>query len=206
MNFELEKALYGGFNFGKSNYVLIWINGFIAVCASVLAAITVVGILALPAIWAGFTESLLRIRRGEEVKMGVFFRAGFDQWGAFFILLLLLALGIMAGFAILIIPGIYLLVAWYFVFYLKIDNHEMSISDCFSKSMNLVSEAGWLKLFIFVLIITVPVSIINMFTFELASIILFPFISMMQVEAYMLVSGNNNPELVVKNDEEISEV
>jgi hypothetical protein len=206
MNFELEKALYGGFNFGKSNYVLIWVNGFIAVCASVLAAITVVGILALPAIWAGFTESLLRIRRGEEVKMGVFFRAGFDQWGAFFILILLLALGIMAGFALLIIPGIYLLVAWYFVFYLKIDNHEMSISDCFSKSMNLVSEAGWLKLFIFVLIITVPVSIINMFTFELASIILFPFISMMQVEAYMLVSGNNNPELVVKNDEEVSEV
>jgi hypothetical protein len=206
MNFELEKALYGGFNFGKSNYVLIWVNGFIAVCASVLAAITVVGILALPAIWAGFTESLLRIRRGEEVKMGVFFRAGFDQWGAFFILILLLALGIMAGFALLIIPGIYLLVAWYFVFYLKIDNHEMSISDCFSKSMNLVSEAGWLKLFIFVLIITVPVSIINMFTFELASIILFPFISMMQVEAYMLVSGNNNPELVVKNDEEVLEV
>lgn len=206
MNFELEKALYGGFNFGKSNYVLIWVNGFIAVCASVLAAITVVGILALPAIWAGFTESLLRIRRGEEVKMGVFFRAGFDQWGAFFILLLLLALGIMAGFALLIIPGIYLLVAWYFVFYLKIDNHEMSVSDCFSKSMNLVSEAGWLKLFIFVLIITVPVSIINMFTFELASIILFPFISMMQVEAYMLVSGNNNPELVVKNDEEVLEV
>jgi hypothetical protein len=206
MNFELEKALYGGFNFGKSNYVLIWVNGFIAVCASVLAAITVVGILALPAIWAGFTESLLRIRRGEEVKMGVFFRAGFNQWGAFFIIILLLALGIMAGFALLIIPGIYLLVAWYFVFYLKIDNHEMSISDCFSKSMNLVSEAGWLKLFIFVLIITVPVSIINMFTFELASIILFPFISMMQVEAYMLVSGNNNPELVVKNDEEVLEV
>ena len=206
MNFELEKALYGGFNFGKSNYVLIWVNGFIAVCASVLAAITVVGILALPAIWAGFTESLLRIRRGEEVKMGVFFRAGFDQWGAFFILILLLALGIMAGFALLIIPGIYLLVAWYFVFYLKIDNHEMSISDCFSKSMNLVSEAGWSKLFIFILIITVPVSIINMFTFELASIILFPFISMMKVEAYMLVSGNNNPELVVKNDEEILEV
>ena len=208
MNFELEKALYGGFNFGKSNYVLIWVNGFIAVCASVLAAITVVGILALPAIWAGFTESLLRIRRGEEVKMGVFFRAGFNQWGAFFIIILLLALGIMAGFALLIIPGIYLLVAWYFVFYLKIDNHEMSVSDCFSKSMNLVSEAGWLKLFIFVLIITVPVSIVNMFTFELASIALFPFISMMQVEAYMLISENNelnNSNLIADSNEGIDQ-
>ena len=208
MNFELEKALYGGFNFGKSNYVLIWVNGFIAVCASVLAAITVVGILALHAIWAGFTESLLRIRRGEEVKMGVFFRAGFDQWGAFFILLLLLALGIMAGFALLIIPGIYLLVAWYFVFYLKIDNHEMSVSNCFGKSMDLVSKAGLLKLFIFVLIITVPVSIVNMFTFELASIALFPFISMMQVEAYMLISENNelnNSNLIADSNEGIDQ-
>jgi hypothetical protein len=59
--------------------------------------------------------------------------------------------------------------------------------------MDLVSKAGWLKLFIFVLIITVPVSIVNMFTFELASIVLFPFISMMQVEAYMLISENNEP-------------
>jgi hypothetical protein len=32
-----------------------------------------------------------------------------------------------------------------------------------------------------------------MFTFELASIVLFPFISMMQVEAYMLISENNEP-------------
>ena len=187
MSFELEKALYGGFNFAKSNYVLIWVNGFIAVCATVLASVTIIGLLVVPAIWAGFTESLLRIRRGEEVKMGVFFKAGFNQWGSFFILVLLLALGIIVGFALLIIPGIYLLVAWYFVLYLKIDNSEMSISDSFGKSMDLVTEAGWFKIFLFVLIINVPVSIADAFTFSLASIILFPFVAMMQVEAYMLV-------------------
>ena len=203
MSFELEKALYGGFNFAKSNYVLIWVNGFIAVCATVLASVTIIGLLVVPAIWAGFTESLLRIRRGEEVKMGVFFKAGFNQWGSFFILVLLLALGIMVGFALLIIPGIYLLVAWYFVLYLKIDNSEMSISDSFGKSMDLVTEAGWFKIFLFVLIINVPVSIADAFTFSLASIILFPFVAMMNVEAYMLVSDKreSQDDMIVDNTE-----
>ena len=203
MSFELEKALYGGFNFAKSNYVLIWVNGFIAVCATVLASVTIIGLLVVPAIWAGFTESLLRIRRGEEVKMGVFFKAGFNQWGSFFILIVLLALGIIAGFALLIIPGIYLLVAWYFVLYLKIDNSEMSISDSFGKSMDLVTEAGWFKIFLFVLIINVPVSIADAFTFSLASIILFPFVAMMNVEAYMLVSDKreSQDDMIVDNTE-----
>ena len=194
MNFTLKKALNNGFNFGKSNYVLIFVNGLIAVCATVLASVTIIGLLVVPAIWAGFTESLLRIRRGEEVKMGVFFKAGFNQWGSFFILVLLLALGIIVGFALLIIPGIYLLVAWYFVVYLKIDNSEMSISDSFGKSMDLVTEAGWLNLFLFVLIISVPVSIVDAFTYSLASIILFPFIGMMQVEAYILVTEGTAPQ------------
>ncbi|MDA7856952.1 hypothetical protein N9B16_00570 [Gammaproteobacteria bacterium] len=203
MSFELEKALYGGFNFAKSNYVLIWVNGFIAVCATVLASVTIIGLLVVPAIWASFTESLLRTRRGEEVKMGVFFKAGFNQWGSFFILVLLLALGIIVGFALLIIPGIYLLVAWYFVLYLKIDNSEMSISDSFGKSMDLVTEAGWFKMFLFVLIINVPVSIADAFTFSLASIILFPFVAMMNVEAYMLVSDKreSQDDMIVDNTE-----
>ena len=203
MNFTLKKALNNGFNFGKSNYVLIFVNGLIAVCATVLASVTIIGLLVVPAIWAGFTESLLRIRRGEEVKMGVFFKAGFNQWGSFFILVLLLALGIIVGFALLIIPGIYLLVAWYFVFYLKIDNSEMSISDSFGKSMDLVTEAGWFKIFLFVLIINVPVSIADAFTFSLASIILFPFVAMMNVEAYMLVSDKreSQDDMIVDNTE-----
>ena len=205
MDFDLKKVFYGGFNFAKSNYVLICVNGFISIFATVLAAVTIIGILVIPAIWAGFTESLLRLRRGEEVKMGVFFKAGFNQWGAFFILFLLLFLGLLAGFALLVIPGIYLMVAWYFVFYIKIDNSDLSVSDCFGKSMDLVSEAGWLKVFLFVIIITVPVSIVNTFTYELASLILFPFVSMMQIEAYMLALDKEEPQhdMISDNTENI---
>lgn len=196
MNFEIDKAFNGGFEFAKKNYLLVWVNGFLAILSTVLASITIVGILIVPAIWAGYIESCLRIRRGKEVKMGVFFKAGFSQWGSFFILTVLCFLGFALGFLLLIIPGIYLMIAWYFVFYLKIDNPELTISEVFSKSMELVSNIGWFKLFLFALIIALPVNIIDIFTFNLASVILFPFIVMIQVEAYILASGKE--ELVDK--------
>ena len=69
MNFSIEKALYNGFDSAKVNYVLIWVNGFLAAITSILSALTVVGILVVPAIWAGYYESLLRIKRGEDVKI-----------------------------------------------------------------------------------------------------------------------------------------
>jgi hypothetical protein len=71
--------------------------------------------------------------------------------------------------------------------------------------MDLVSEAGWLKVFLFVVIITVPVNIVNTFTYELASLILFPFVSMMQIEAYMLVLDKKEPkhDTITDNTENI---
>ncbi len=195
MNFEIDKAFKGGFEFAKKNYLLVWVNGFLAILSTVLAFITIVGILIIPAIWAGYIESCLRIRRGKEVKMGVFFKAGFSQWGSFFILTVLCFLGIAFGYLLLIIPGIYLMIAWYFVFYLKIDNPELTISEVFSRSMDLVSNVGWFKLFLFALIIALPVNIIDIYTFNLASAILFPFIVMIQIEAYILASAKEEIEL-----------
>ena len=52
--------------------------------------------------------------------------------------------------------------------------------------MDNVSKDVWFKLFLFALIIALPVNIIDIFTFNLASVILFPFIAMIQVEAYIL--------------------
>ena len=82
----------------------------------------------------------------------------------------------------------------------------MSISDSFGKSMDLVTEAGWFKIFLFVLIINVPVGIADAFTFSLASIILFPFVAMMKVEAYMLVSDKreSQDDMIVDNTEELA--
>jgi|TARA_B110000902_G_C14085817_1_gene504933 hypothetical protein len=195
MNFTIKKGIQGGIDITNSNYVVIWANGIIAFLASFLAAITIIGILAIPAIWIGYIESLLRIRRGGKVDFGAFFKVGFKQWWPLFVLVLLMFLGILAGFMLLIIPGVYLSVAWMFATYLKIDR-DISISDAFGESRRLVSNSGWWLLFLYVLLLGVAVQILTLIPIlNLVYIFVFPYFIMMQLEAYILVTdAENNSE------------
>jgi hypothetical protein len=195
MNFTIKKGIQGGIDITNSNYVVIWANGIIAFLASFLAAITIIGILAIPAIWIGYIESLLRIRRGGKVDFGAFFKVGFKQWWPLFVLVLLMFLGILAGFMLLIIPGVYLSVAWMFAIYLKIDR-DISISDAFGESRRLVSNSGWWLLFLYVLLLGVAVQILTLIPIlNLVYIFVFPYFIMMQLEAYILVTdAENNSE------------
>jgi len=192
MNFTIKKGIQGGIDITNSNYVVIWANGIIAFLASFLAAITIIGILAIPAIWIGYIESLLRIRRGGKVDFGAFFKVGFKQWWPLFVLVLLMFLGILAGFMLLIIPGVYLSVAWMFATYLKIDR-DISISDAFGESRRLVSNSGWWLLFLYVLLLGVAVQILTLIPIlNLVYIFVFPYFIMMQLEAYILVTDAEN--------------
>ena len=195
MNFTIKKGIQGGIDITNSNYVVIWANGIIAFLASFLAAITIIGILAIPAIWIGYIESLLRIRRGGKVDFGAFFKVGFKQWWPLFVLVLLMFLGILAGYMLLIIPGVYLSVAWMFAIYLKIDR-DISISDAFGESRRLVSNSGWWLLFLYVLLLGVAVQILTLIPIlNLVYIFVFPYFIMMQLEAYILVTdAENNSE------------
>ena len=192
MNFTIKKGIQGGIDITNSNYVVIWANGIIAFLASFFAAITIIGILAIPAIWIGYIESLLRIRRGGKVDFGAFFKVGFKQWWPLFVLVLLMFLGILAGFMLLIIPGVYLSVAWMFAIYLKIDR-DISISDAFGESRRLVSNSGWWLLFLYVLLLGVAVQILTLIPIlNLVYIFVFPYFIMMQLEAYILVTDAEN--------------
>ena len=195
MNFTIKKGIQGGIDITNSNYVVIWANGIIAFLASFFAAITIIGILAIPAIWIGYIESLLRIRRGGKVDFGAFFKVGFKQWWPLFVLVLLMFLGILAGYMLLIIPGVYLSVAWMFAIYLKIDR-DISISDAFGESRRLVSNSGWWLLFLYVLLLGVAVQILTLIPIlNLVYIFVFPYFIMMQLEAYILVTdAENNSE------------
>ena len=195
MNFTFKKGIQGGIDITNSNYVVIWANGIIAFLASLFAAITIIGILAIPAIWIGYIESLLRIRRGGKVDFGAFFKVSFKQWWPLFVLVLLMFLGILAGFMLLIIPGVYLSVAWMFATYLKIDR-DISISDAFGESRRLVSNSGWWLLFLYVLLLGVAGQILTLIPIlNLVYIFVFPYFIMMQLEAYILVTdAENNSE------------
>ena len=104
-------------------------------------------------------------------------------------------LGILAGYMLLIIPGVYLSVAWMFATYLKIDR-DISISDAFGESRRLVSNSGWWLLFLYVLLLGVAMQILNLIPIlNLVYIFVFPYFIMMQLEAYILVTdAENNSE------------
>ena len=200
MNFVIEKAVSQGFEYAKDNFLVIWVNGLICIMTSILAGITIIGLIAVPAIMAGYLESLLRVRRGEKAEIGDFFTFGFNHFGSFLGLAILLFLGIFFASLLLIIPGIFLFIAWYFAWYIKIDNPNITVTEALSMSMSLVLKIGWWKLFALVLLISIAGGVLNLFTFNLAGLIIYPFTYMIIVEAYVLATDSGEPVNVKSDD------
>jgi len=75
---------------------------FFIVCF--LLGITVIGLLAIPAVIGGCTESLIRAARGDKVGIGDFFKAGFNKFGTLLGSGILFLLGVGIGL-VCFIPG-----------------------------------------------------------------------------------------------------
>jgi hypothetical protein len=81
-----------------------------------IAVPTVVEFLVVtPIIAAICIHALHRIAEGERPSAGAVLVAGFEAFTPLFAAVLLAALGIALGFVVLIVPGVYLAVRWYFV-------------------------------------------------------------------------------------------
>lgn len=124
-----------------------------------LAGITIIGLLVLPALLAGLCKFLLKVARGEEVVIADSFSSGFDNgmWWKTLVYSLIMIIGVAIGYILLIIPGIYLSIAWSFGFYLVIDK-GMTPLDALQKSRELVHQIGFWK----ILGIFLIVGVINM--------------------------------------------
>ena len=100
----------------------------------------------------------------------------------------------------LIIPGIFLTIAWYFAYYVKIDNPDITVTEALSMSMSLVSKIGWWKLFALIIIVGLASMVLLFFTFQLASLVIYPFTYMITVEAYILATDSGEPVNVKSDD------
>ena len=145
---SLDRYIASGLERAKTKYWTITANFFIAVLVSFLAGITVLGLLVVPAIWGGYYESLIRVSKGEAVEVGDFFNKGFGggNWWKLFLLYLLAGLGILIGFILLIVPGVYLSVVWGMSAYFLVDQN-LPVIDSLIKSWELVRHIGWWKMF-----------------------------------------------------------
>ena len=67
-------------------------------------------------------------------------------------------------------------------------------------SMSLVLKIGWWKLFALVLLVSIAGGILNLFTFNLAGLLIYPFTYMITVEAYILATDSGEPVNVKSDD------
>jgi len=183
-----------GFELGKRNYWTIFFNYLIYIVVCILAGITVVGILILPAILVGFVRFMLKAARGEEVDIGDSLSAGFKNgmWWKALLFSIIYIVGIIFGLMLLIAPGLYLLTVWALGFYLLVDK-EMPPQEALIKSRELVHQLGFWKIFVVVITLTIITGLTSILPIlDLFVIFLMPFLMMTQTAVYENAISNSS--------------
>ncbi len=79
----------------------------------------------------------------EDVDFKELLNSSVKVYGMFFVKSLLYGLAVGLGLMLCVLPGIYLLVRLAFVQYIAANEPELSVSETFSKSMNLTKDKFW---------------------------------------------------------------
>ena len=125
-------------------------NTVILIIATLFLAITVIGILAIPAVWGGYTDSMIKMSLGQKVEIGKFFNAGFNRWGTLLSANIIYFISIFLGLIFFVIPGIYLMIRWFFITQI-IVYEELNVSEAFTKSGEMISDKFWEVATVFVI-------------------------------------------------------
>mgnify|MGYP001502658326 CR=1 FL=1 len=192
---RVEEYFSIGFQLGKGKYWTIFFNFLIYIILGICASITIVGILVLPTLFVGFTKFLLKAARGEEVDVGDSLSEGFKNgmWWKALLFFVLATFGIIVGFLLLILPGLYLSTAWVLGFYLLVDK-AMNPLEALAKSRELVHRLGFWKIFVIVIGLGIGTQLISVIPF-MGWVLMFlqPFISMIYIAIYENAIGNPLP-------------
>jgi len=186
MNVSIEQTIKDGVSIASNRYILILANSLIAGLTALASCITIIGILAVPAILGGYYESLIRVARNEPAEIGDFFKAGFDMWGRLFGLTIIVIIGVSIGLMLFVIPGIYLMVIWLFPTYLMVDNN-LGIEEALKKSYHLITDvAGFWNAFALTIIVFIVNLILQIIPFIGLIWLIFgtPFIYMIFIVFY----------------------
>ena len=101
----IENIYKSAFTKFLENVALCIANTIIMIVVCVILAITIIGIIAIPAISGGYTESMIRIARGESVGIGDFLKTGFNHFGTLLTATILSFLAIGVGLICFIIQA-----------------------------------------------------------------------------------------------------
>ena len=184
---KVEDFFSEGFRLAKNEYWTIFFNVIIYMVLIIISAITIIGLLITPSLVVGLVRFTLRVGRGEEVDVGDSISWGFQDgmWLKSLVFFLIATVGMVIGFLLLIIPGIYLSVAWILGIYLLVDK-GLSPMDALGKSRDLVHEMGFWKVFVTVFALSIGLQLISIIPILgfIGILLLYPIVFMVYVALY----------------------
>ena len=187
---NIEKIFQDAFRTMVDQIVACIVNTILVGVSCVFLAITVIGILAIPAVLGGYVESMIRMARGEKVGIGDFFKTGFNRFGTLLGTTILSFLGIIIGFLCLIIPGIYLMIRWYFL-YQNIVDRDASVFESFKQSSDMVAGQFWI-----ILTLVILIAVIQAIggTLVVGTIVTIPYTSLLTAHVYLALNRENTEQ------------
>ena len=188
---NIEKIFQDAFKTMVDQIVACIVNTILVGVSCVFLTITIIGILAIPAVIGGYIESMIRMARGEKVGSGDFFKTGFNRFGTLLGTSILYFLGIIIGFICLIIPGIYLLVRWYFLYQVIVDR-DASLFESFKQSADMVTGQFWIILTLVILIVVIQAIGGSILVGTLVTI---PYTSLLTAHIYLTLNSENTEQV-----------
>lgn len=184
---KVEEFFSEGFRLAKPEYWTIIFNCLIYLIVGIVAIFSIVGWLALPSLVAGFTRFTLRAARGIEVDVGDSMSWAFKDgmWSKSLVYGLVSTLGILIGFILLIIPGLYLMAAWALGWFLLVEERIRPM-EALARSRELVHEVGFWKVFITIIILQIGTQLIQLIPYvgPLLVLFLYPLIVMVYISIF----------------------
>ena len=184
---KVEEFFSEGFRLAKPEYWTIIFNCLIYLIVGIVAIFSIVGWLALPSLVAGFTRFTLRAARGSDVDVGDSMSWAFKDgmWSKSLVYGLVSTLGILIGFILLIIPGLYLIAAWALGWFLLVEERIRPM-EALARSRELAHEVGFWKVFITIIVLQIGTQLIQLIPYvgPLLLLFLYPLIVMVYVSIF----------------------
>jgi uncharacterized membrane protein len=147
----------------------------------------VAGFILFGPLWMGSSWVCLRLVRGEPATLSDAFAGFGSQFGALAVAGIIFQLGIMLGLLLLIIPGVFLFVAWYFAFLIALDK-KTSGWQALELSRQTVQKR-WFAVFGFVLVNAVLI-LSGLLAFGIGIFLTFPLGNVLFAVAYQDIFGD----------------
>ena len=173
----------GAWKIFTDNITVCLVNTAIMYLVLPFLIISIIGIFAIPAVFGGYTESIIRLVSGKKVEIGDFFKVGFDNFKVLLGANILRIFGILFGLILLIIPGVYLMTRWFFVTHIIICE-QATVKESFARSKEITSTTFWIVLTI-LFINTIFGSIVLTITSGILVLALTPYKSIVWAKYYL---------------------